>query len=526
MNAISGKLFRPAISRTAVSLVLAVLSIIWIKAGLAQDLSVWTLMPVMATLLVSAALVSPPASLALFINTHSLTGQVSIAHAGISALSVLSAVLVMTLVLIRWRDGTLADLLRKRSLAHTAIGLLAVMFAIGFIGAPLASSMGWFGSGSEPSVWSMFTASKRNTNDLLHFVFISHWLTFILLGMLACSRLEELRTFLVFFALLYIAEPLALPFEFIADMVKRSYLDCEPVVLSLGNVNRSYVGYVAAMASVISLALAQRAGGYGRFAFMLWMLGTLVVLALSGSKGPLLAWALGTIYILYFTGRQLRIASLTIYGTLAAVLVLSVVTKLPLLPCGFVKQYTESAHGSIWTRAVATRETLQQAATPAVAPGKRPVTSGSDTDGLGGTTVAMKVPLPGAKFESWSLLLGRGFGASTRSVDTQTGHVEIHGGSLNLFVDLFAETGVLGLGLFIGALVLLITGFFRAIASTDTDTRRFFKSTAGAIHLILLVKLLVAADTHTEDLVALYMGVLAGVGHAGAVSRQQDKYSI
>lgn len=524
MNAISGKPFRPVISRTAVCLVLAVLLIIWIKAGLAQDLSVWTLMPVMVTLLVYTALVSPPASLALFTSTHYLIGQVSIAHSGISALSIMSAVLVMALVLIRWRDGTLAVFLRKRSMALMAIGLLAVMFMIGFIGTLHALSIGSSGYGAEPSLLSMFTTSGRNTNDLLHYVFISHWLTFVILGMLACSRLEEFRTFLVFFALLYIAEPLALPFEFIVDMVKRSYLDCEPVVLSLGNVNRSYVGYIAAMASVISLALAQKEGGYRRFAFILWMLGALVVLALSGSKGPLLAWALGTIYILYFTGRQLRIASLTIYGTLAAVLVLSVVTKLPLLPCGFVKQYTDSVHSSIWTRAEVTRETLQQAITPAVAPEKDAVSPAhrADTPGM---AVTAKPPTPVVNSESWSLLVGRGFGASTRSVNTQTGNVEIHSGSLNLFVDLFAETGVLGLGLFIGALALLVAGFFRAIASTDTDTRRFYKSTTGAILLILLVKLLVAADTHTEDLAALFVGVLAGVGHAGAVSRQQDKRS-
>jgi len=84
-----------------------------------------------------------------------------------------------------------------------------------------------------------------------------------------------------------------------------------------GSVNRSHVGYLAAMASLISLSLAHHQGGRLRNMFYLWSLLAVVVLFLAGSKGPVLGWVIGVFIVMRFADKQEWVKSLLAVGVIA-----------------------------------------------------------------------------------------------------------------------------------------------------------------------------------------------------------------
>lgn len=80
----------------------------------------------------------------------------------------------------------------------------------------------------------------------------------------------------------------------------------------VGGVNRSLVGYLAAMVSLISLSLAHHQRGRLRNMFYLWSLFAVVVPFLAGSKGPVLGWVIGVFIVMRF------VKSLVVVGVIAS----------------------------------------------------------------------------------------------------------------------------------------------------------------------------------------------------------------
>ena len=373
----------------------------------------------------------------------------------------------------------------------------------------------------------MFESSPRNTNSLLHYVFLSHWLAFIAMGILACVTRAELKTFLVVFSLFYVAELFALPMQFYIEFFRNIYVECQAMALSLGNVNRAYLGYLAAMASVISLSLAHNHEKNLKRMFYASSLLAVVVLFLAGSKGPVLAWIISACFVMLFVDRQEMMRSLAIVGVVASVVGVSALVGHPLIPCGTVKQFIDSSHSytsrvDLASEAIDTfaqRQPSIQSQPIQASPAVPPPLVAKILPELANTT-------PELSKNSYLLhmLVGGGFGASTRSVNPETGQMLIHSGSLNLFLDLLVETGVIGTIFFLLALVVLVVTFFRTLLRQDFIDRKLIMATMGGVLMIILVKLMVAAETHTEDLGALIIGLLMGsaVYAPAAISATSD----
>jgi hypothetical protein len=232
------------------------------------------------------------------------------------------------------------------------------------------------------------------------------------------------------------------------------------------------------MASVIALSVAHNQGGRLRYVFYTWSLLAVVILFLEGSKGPVLAWVIGVGFVMRFAGKQKLVRSLAAVGIIASVIGGSALSGYSPIPCGMVRQFSAVSHSQI------TRMNL----------------AGSALD----TFIS-------PKSSGWlPKLVGNGFGASNRSVNPETGQILTHSGSLNLFMDMLTETGGIGLALFLLALTLLVVSFVRDMRRQSSGDWRLLMPAMGGVLIIVLVKLMVAAETHTEDLGALLIGLLMG----------------
>lgn len=477
-----------ALPKIFISIGLVIFILVVAKIGLVLNLSIWLILPALIVAFIFFCFISPPAAVALFLTSHYLIGQISIARPGFSVLSILSGVLVVVLIFVRWRERTLVKVIRMRRAQFVSFLLLMGFMAIGFIRAVQSPYAVWLGFSSDYSLLAMFEGSARNTNSLLHYVFLSHWLVFIAMGVLACVTPTELKTFFVAFSLFYLIELLALPIQFYLEFFQKIYVECQAMALSLGNVNRAHMGYLAAMTSTISLAQAHHQGERFRNLFYLVSSLAVVILFLAGSKGPVLAWVIGTCFVMLFADQKQWVRSLAVVGAITSVVGISALMDHSLVPCGMIKQYTESSH-SYAARANLVREAI-------------------------GTS---------AHSDLLHVLVGGGFGASTRSVN-DTGQILTHSGSLNLFFDLLLETGVVGLVFFLLALVILVVTFAKALLRQDLSDRKPHMAAMGSVLMIVLVKLMVATETHTEDLGALIIGLLMGsaVYAPAAISATSD----
>jgi O-antigen ligase len=437
----------------------------------------------------SAVLISPVAA-ALKLKR----AQVSIAHPGVSAFGILSTVVLATFLLIRWREGFLAEFSRLRWSHFLPWILLAIVFAIGFFRAVQLPYAEWLKSSSEYSLLPLLQGNLKSSNNSLHYVFLSHWVVYIALGILACARLAELNIFLIAFSLLYVVTIFPLPVEFYPYFFEKIYFECQPMGLHnmtiggdritqliAGNVNRSQVGYLAAMASLISLSLAHHQGGRLRNMFYIWSLLAAVVVFLAGSKGCALGWVIGVFIVMRFADKQAWVRSLVVVGVIAAAIGVSTLAGHSPIPCGTVKQYA-SVQSSYDTRVSL-------------------IEGGLDIffQGLHAST------------SPWQhVLVGEGFGASARANNPHTGQMLIEAGSHNLFIDLLVDTGGVGLVLFLLALYLLIIGFVRPLLRQDFPHRRLFMAAMGGMFIVDLIMLLVTTTTYREYLGAFLIGLLMG----------------
>jgi hypothetical protein len=388
-------------------------------------------------------------------------------------------VVLVALLIIRWREGLLTEYSSLRWPYFLPWILLAIVFAIGFFGAVQ----------SHHTAWLDF--SSGNPLDSLHYVFLSHWLAYIALGILACARLVELKIFIIAFSLLYVVAIVPLPVDFYPYFFEKIYYECQPrglhnmviggleyTKIVAGSVNRSQVGYLAAMASLISLSLAHHRGGRLGNMFYLWSLLAAVILFLAGSKGPVLGWVIGAFVVMRFADKQERVRNLAVAGVMATAIGFATLAGYSPLPCGTVKQYAENVGGSYDARMYLYREALE---TDSTAP------------------------------RSWlRLVVGDGFGASATRNNPHTGEPLTYSGSHNLFLDLLVDTGFVGLILFVVALSILIRRFVQPLLRQDFPDRRLFMAAMGGTFIVSLIMLLTTTSTYREYIGAFLIGLLMG----------------
>lgn len=464
----------------------------WLGAGLMT-----TLVPLCVAFAILAWL-SPPVAAALFFMGNYLLGNFSIAfYPRVSFLAVIAVVLVGALLYARWKRGELVRFLRLPGQIWWAIAALALFFLIGYVRAIWQLQIIEGDPEHHRSVFTVFQASLRNS-ELVHYMFLTHWLSFIMIGALACLSYREFKTFFLSFSILFIVQLLSIPFSFYVEFFNSIYVGCQAIGLGYLQVNRAHVGYMAALASALALLFAHDCKGFLRASLLTWSAILSAVVFLSGSRGPVLAWVLVSAFVIWNTSRLSKIRYGMLTGILLAAGAIYTSTGYSVVPCGMIEKLTESRH-SIETRLALIND--------------------------------FSLSVQGWGLDTW--LFGKGFGGSIRSVDSETRVVRMHSGTLNLPIDLFIETGIIGVTFFVLAMVIMIHYFHRTIVATGVGGVRQIAVALNAMMLVLLVKLTVASDTPTEDLAALMIGLLISLSvvtaalrdmpHAASVCGSQGK---
>jgi hypothetical protein len=455
---------------------LVVFVLLWSKLGIGLNLGVFvTTIPILAAF-IWLGIISPPVAVVAYYMSLYLLGNVSIAYyPGISVLSLAAIVLVPSILIGRWVRGTL-----RFSNSHSyfwwfALGSMIIFLCIGFIQAFYSYKGEWLGVSGEKSIWLLLQVSSRNIDTLLQYSAVTHWAVFLLLGILAIRDYRDFNAFAFSFTILFAGLLAAFPIDFIATYVKNVFVECHTMGLSLQNINRSHIGYNAAIASVFAFVLMKNAGRRAKLALCLWWVVVSVVVVLAGSKGPVLAWLLATGY-LFLRYRQEAIRCATALAAVIFVIALLCMFDRTLVPCGVLHQYLNSGHSFV-SRA----DMFSQA-------------------------------MNDYKSSAHIGLFGGGFGAATRSVDPTTGSFILHAGSLNLFVDILLDTGVFGLALFIAGIGGALYCFMKATRARYDESVSYIRYAIIGMLIIVIVRANIAADTYGDDLTALTIGILLACG--------------
>lgn len=499
----------------------------WLGAGL-----VTTLVPLCVAFAILAWL-SPPVAAALFFMGNYFFGNLSIAfYPRASFLAVIAAVLVGALLYVRWKRGELARFLSLPRRVWLAIAALALFFLIGYVRAIWQLQMLGIDLEHSRSVFTAFQASLRGSNELSYYLFLSHWLSFIAIGALACLSYSELKTFFLSFSILFVVQLLSIPFPFYAEFFRAIYVECQPMGLGILQINRGHLGYMAALASALALTMAHDRGALLRAFLLTWWVITSVFVFLSGTRGPVLAWILVMAFVIWSTRRLSKVPYGILAGVLLAAGTLSAIAGYSVVPCGMAKKLVESRH-SVEMRLAQIKDLLYPyvglESSEMVRLSTGEVARFSTTDAArsrGGVSdselLAEKyghIRVSGPEWDLGTWLFGKGFGGVTRSVDPETGVLRTHSGTLNLLIDFFIETGIIGVTFFVLAAAILIHCFHKAMAATGMHGARQIAVALNAMMLVLLVKLSVSATTHDEDLAALMIGLLIGLAVAATTVR-------
>lgn len=463
-------------------------------------------------LLAGLVLLSPPVGAAFFFLGNYYFGNLTILYyPSVSFLSVLAVVLVATMVYVRWRRGELGGFLRLPRQAYLAVASLALFFFIGYTRAVWQLHFIEIEQTGPHLLTRLFDGGMRGSNELSHYMLLSHWLAFLAIGMFACASYDEFKAFFLSLSILFVVQLLSIPLSYYPEFFHAIYVECRPLGLSFAQVNRAHLGYMAALAGALAMTLAHEGKNPGRAAWLFWWAILSLMVLLSGSRGPVIAWILVTLFVVW---RNWRIARNSYLILFAALLSVAAIPGVSLLPCGTVEKLTQARH-SVETR-IAHVTNLFSPYFEMLADDIAPLLSTTEPRGPGemapllGTTknVHAKPGYTDGGVMTW--LFGKGFGGSLRSVDAKSGQMRTHAGTHNLALDLLAETGLIGLSFFVASITLLWYGLQKSVTHQLHPDSRWLITGLISVMLVLLVKASVAATTPDEDLVGLAIGLLIG----------------
>ena len=469
--------------RLVFTLVCSVLIVGWAKLALVQYFGLWLSVIPVITASGVLAYYNPPVAIALFFSGNYLLGQLSIAHyPSLSVLTATGAITFGAALAKRWREGWVKSLWGDNRLARMGLLCILSVWLLGLASSAFHAFTFHDFPQEGSSLFALFNGGARGANDLFPLVAVGHWYLFIALGVLAVWEKREVRIFLLALSFSATLQLLAIPWPAYVEIFQNIYISCYPMGLSYANVNRSNVGYLFAAASAIALVYAPNVRGYWKWGLYGWWVMAAWVTVLAGSKGPLLAWFLAMGLVAVLTRQQVRREALAALAVaVVAIASINFAFSNRVFPCGTVLQYQIAKH-SVTTRLNNIAESMRD----------------DERDGNG----------------EW--FVGKGIGASTRSYDALTRRVTTHSGTTNIFFDLLEDVGILGLGLFLGGVLLLLLGFFRVYPIRDRAGGEALA--VAALLVILAIRLSVATETYTEDFFALVAGFLYGAAKFIGVS--------
>ncbi|MDA1061280.1 MAG: O-antigen ligase family protein [bacterium] len=415
----------------------------------------------------------PPIAVALLYSANPLLAQVSIGNPGLSFLPILTGTLIFVLLLRRWNDGGVAAMCRARVFQWIPFFLLLVFLLHGSI-----RSQFWGSSFSLNNEGLGLTLGNAlDAYHPLHYIyFISiHWLSFLILGILACASLGDMKIFFLSLPMFIVGPLLGIPalvyVENFGEVLGRGGMETM-IGLTYANINRGFVGYLAAIGVLVSVTRLNHLPK-SKKSFGLAFLGiSLLLIILSGSKGPVFGCVLGLCLMLMLSEKRGLLKGLLLsVGAVGLTALLSYALGFN----GILNQFFLSSH-SFTTRLNLMSEALNQFAT--------------------------------GNIGIW--LLGGGFGSSTLQLPNGLGPPYVHMGSHNLFLDLLNEVGILGLIWVLGSILFAGQNFYREIKNHPPGTQKYFESLLCAIGGVIFVKLSVGTDTYGEDILPLVIGVLTG----------------
>lgn len=527
--------------RIVPSAVLVMLILIWAKIVPALGLAYPSALIPLCAMFIALVLLSAPLAAALFFLGNYYFGNLSILYyPRISFLSVLAVLLVVTMICVRWRRGELGRFLRLSGRVYMALAGLALFFLVGYMRAVWQLHLIEFEQTDPQSLSTAFQESLRGSNELSHYMLLSHWLGFLAIGMLACMSYDEFKVFFLSLSVLFVVQLLSIPLSYYPEFFRNVYMECQPLGLGYAQVNRAYLGYMAALAGGLALTVSHENKPVWRAALLAWWTVLSLVVVLSGSRGPAIAWILVTAYVVWRNWHVARGSYRVLFAALLSVSAVSAISGISVLPCGTLSKLGEARY-SLESRSAHIKDLFasylgtQTGSVVLLPSGESHRMNAEDVVRYqAGETAYLYADRKNIRVRpgytdvgvmTW--LFGKGFGGSQRSIDAAQGQLRSHAGSMNLALDLFTETGLAGLSLFVASIVLLWLGLRKAIADRPHPDSRWLVTGLVSVMIVLLVKVSIAADTPGEDLAGLAIGLLIGaIGVATTGARDNTAHEI
>lgn len=297
--------------------------------------------------------------------------------------------------------------------------------------------------------------------------------------------------------LLYIPQDVIL--AFVAD----AYRWCDyasGISLGYGSLNPNMLGYVSASLSVISLTQVFRpCHRADRYAFIgLWLaLGFLSVL--THSKGATLSLVAGTtVALLLLAAPERTRAVRLISGAIAAVLLATVLYP-AWVPCTLVTRYAEILRPPAEWKS-GSYELREQFLRHAI-----------NSDAVTGSGNAAAEPTqgvaPGRSLPR--ILFGGGITAGKAIVQTEDGGRRLVGSHI-LLVDLYLETGIVGLTLFLVGIVALVVIHERRWRGRRDPSAHVTRAALGGVFSVILVHQNISGGTQGADWLPMLLGLAFG----------------
>lgn len=356
-------------------------------------------------------------------------------------------------------------------LSIIAIALLGLVCCIGIVG--------WlFHYGSEFSLDTVDEYEKLHRGEApIILTILTRWGMYAAIGWYGFSGYGSMRKMLMVFAITVIAQVLTIPLNVFTELYKQVSQNCAQSALEWMALNRAYLGYGAALSSLILLSMAKDEKSKLRFVLGIGSLFCVLITILCGSRGPLGALIIG---ILFITRKKWFRSYRSSLLCLCALAIGSFLVIPEILPCGLKKQFYDRT-GSYSIR----HEVIDSKFASKIIAHR----SGVDSNL--------------AKY-----IVGKGFGSSR--LDENKVFAPTNSGTHIFLLDVYLETGFLGVCAFLTAMILAFMSFHRR---TRTDSKTYELSILALI--ILVTKLTLSSDTYSEPLFAIFLFMMIATGTMG-----------
>jgi hypothetical protein len=433
-------------------------------------------------LLICIMAIRAPGTVAGFVlGAHGLVASLSylsgLAFTAVGAIGAFSGLVVLAVARWRWHG--------KRLFAYqqllVPIAFLGGAFAIGAI------QEYWRGLGSVISidaadgiVEQLSMLALRNEKNGTWIV-VTRWIPYTFIAVLGCT-LDGPKRVMNGFSLASVLQVALIPTEVYGEYFSQLLSTGVPAGLEWEAINRAYLGYECSIAASWFLLTATRSNvareAWWGYCFSIV---ALMLVVLSWSKGPHLAMimslAVMTLFVFLDRGGRARTVLFFCYCIFL------------LAGAGFFLFHKYGADSQFITQIETSLRVSQSVSIR--------------------WDLLTKAAFPSASdLQSW--LFGKGFGWSRWQVSQDTVlPVFVGVGTHVFFLDALLDVGVVGLLLIATGIFLIYLIVPPESAALDADVR-LISQFVSIYFVILLTKMLVASDTYSEPLTALFIGLLFG----------------